>query len=161
MVQDDEENWFYFYWGPENEDEAIDILIAGVANGSYVELIKTNGADMRDMKALQIALSNSVGKASKRADLITSIYYFEGDYSATLEAVKAMVESGEKYELLTNNCLQKTIAAFSASDSRFFMITYGEIVYFLHPNSAATKVAMLPSKKDAFPWKLVFFNAFG
>jgi len=161
MVQDDEGNWFYFYWGPENEDEAINLLISGVANGSYVEEIQTNGADMHDINALQIALSNSGGKASERADLITSIYYFEGDYSATLEAVNAMVASGEKYELLSNNCLQKTIAAFSASDSRFFMVTYGEIVYSLHPNSAAVKVAMLPSRKEAFPWQLVFFNAFG
>ena len=160
MVQDNKGNWFYFYWGPEREDEDINLLVSGVANGGYVEEITTNGQNMRDMNALQIALSNSGGKASNRADLITSIYYFEGDYSATLAAVYAILESGDQYNLITNNCLQKTLAAFCASDSRFVLVAKG-VINSVHPNIAAMRVAMLPTKKEAISWNLIIFDAVG
>ena len=156
MVQDEEGNWFFFYWGPTDETPDKD-LIFGAKNGSYIQEIPTNGADLHDIEVLRSTLAAAGGKAGNRANAITDIYYFEGDYTATLDAVENMVNMNEEYNLITNNCVQKTIDAFSASDSRFSMVAFGSGNYLI-PNLAAFKVAMLPSNKKAFPWKLFFFN---
>ena len=157
LVEDEESGqWYYFYWGPADETPSLEV-VAGVENGSYVQEITTNGVDLRDIDVLREILAAAGGKAGDRANAITDIYYFEGDYTATLVAIGDMVNSGEEYNLLTNNCVQKTITALSASDSRFDMVAYGTENYLI-PNRAAYKVAMLPSNKESYPWKLLFYN---
>ena len=129
-----------------------------VDNGSYIEKIDTYGADLTDTDTVKTVLRESTGKASGRADKVTSTFYFEGDYTKTLEAVRNDIEFGEKYNLINNNCVQKTINAFCASDSRFSLVCSGN--GYLIPNDAATKVAMLPSKKGKTPWRLYIHNFF-
>ena len=158
MEDEESGQWYYFYWGPEDETPSME-LVTGVENGSYVQEITTNGADLRDIDMLRTILAAAGGKAGARAEKITDIYYFEGDYTATLVAIRDMANSGEKYNLLTNNCVQKTITAFSASDSRFGMVSYG-IENYLIPDRAVHKVAMLPSNKNSYPWKLALYNMF-
>ena len=159
LVEDEASGqWYYFYWGPEDETPRME-LITGVKNGSYVQEIITNGADLRDIDMLRTILAAAGGKAGARAEKITDTYYFEGDYTATLVAIRNMANSGEKYNLLTNNCVQKIITAFSASDSRFGMVSYG-IENYLIPDRAVYKVAMLPSNKNSYPWKLALYNLF-
>ena len=160
MVQDENGNWFYFYWGPDNEDAPIKNLIVGVPNGSYFEPIETDGADLTQtsqvIDVLKLA-ENSSTKASTRADKITESYYFVGDYTATYNKARDYSKSDEEYKLITNNCVQKTLNAFCDSDSRFTQVSYGT-ANCIRPNSAATKVAMLPSKQGKTPWKLILWN---
>ena len=155
MVQDGGGKWFYFYWGPKDENLSIDLLLSDVDNGSYVQEIDVNGANIRDTKALRSVLSNAGGNAGCRASKITNTYYFIGNYSATCDMVMAMAQSKEKYNLLTNNCVQKTLRAFHASDYRFGMVQNDKLSGII-PNDVELKVAMLPSKKNSFPWRLMF-----
>lgn len=160
MVQDENDNWFYFYWGPVAEDAPIVDLIFGVPNGSYFEPIETYGADLtQTSQVIDILKSaeNSYTQSSKRADKITETYYFVGDYTATFNKAKEYSKSGEEYKLITNNCAQKTINAFYDSDPRFSQVAYG-FVNYCHPNSAASKVAMMPSKQGKTPWRLILHN---
>lgn len=78
------------------------------------------------------------------------------DYSATYDAVQSMVGSGEDYNLLTNNCLQKTLSAFLASDDRFRWVMHGRLTNNI-PNTAARKVALMPSNKGSRPIGLIIY----
>ena len=95
--------------------------------------------------------------ASARASKITAVYYFEGDYTKSYEKICSYETSNEIYQLLTNNCVQKTLEAFMESDKCFWDVGYG-FANSLIPNCVAEKVALLPRKKSNFPWKLWLYN---
>ena len=160
MVQDETGCWHYFYWGPEDESAPIINLIRGVPNGSYLEPIVTDAADLTSTAEVINVLKkaeNSSTSASGRADKITETYYFVGDYTATYKQAKKAIESGEKYKLLFNNCVQNVLNAFYASDSRFCHVSYG-LSSSVVPNDTARKVAMLPSEQGKTPWGLILYN---
>ena len=158
MVQDEEKNWHYFFWGPESE-EATKELITGTSNGSYVQKIETFGIELKDTDTIKEVLSKAEYPAASRAGLITSTYYFEGDYTATYRKAVRIAESGEDYRVLSNNCLQKTLSAFLESNSNFAYIIGNNILNDVIPNSAAARVELLPKKKGEFPWALVLIDA--
>ena len=162
MVQDENGNWFYFYWGPYDENAPIEDLIKGVPHGSYFDPINTYDSNLTSTSGVINVLKcaeNVNTSASSRADNITETYYFVGDYSATCNQARNYSNSTEEYNLITNNCAQKTINAFFASDSRFSQVSYGLLNYCI-PNHAARKVAMLPSKQGKTPWGLILYNIF-
>ena len=159
MVQDENGDWFFFYWGPNSETPSKE-LVLGVDNGSYFVRIDTYGADLNDTASVKTAIANSGDvRASARASEITKTYYFEGDYTATYHKAKEMSTSNDKYYLLSKNCSQQTLRAFGASDSRFYDVSYGDWADIV-PNYVASKVAMLPSKKGKFALKLWLYNLF-
>ena len=158
LVQDKDGNWYYFFWGPECEDVNKE-LISGTKVHCYFELVGDKNADMSSTAAIKKTLKNAGGKAGKRADLITSTYYFEGDYTETYNAAVEMAASSEDYSLIHRNCAQQTLSAFEASDSRFCLISDG-IDSKVVPNVAASRVALLPRKKEECPWRLLIIDAF-
>lgn len=158
MVQDTNEEWFFFYWGPASETFSAGLL-TGVSNGCYVVKIETNGHSLSDVEDIQTVLKKAGGKAGDRAEKITDAYYFKGDYTNTYEKVKEMERSGSEYNLITRNCLQQTLEAFMASDQRFKFVSYG-LVNGVVPNEAVRRVAMIPSQKEKTPWKLIFVAMF-
>ena len=155
MVQDSEGKWQYFYWGP-NSEKVDPKLIVGVKHGAYIEEIDTYDADMTDTDVVKAVLKQASGNAKDRADKVTQTFYFEGDYTATYIKAKAIVDGTDQYKLVSNNCVQKTIESFSASDKRFLHVGmgYGSII----PNKAATRVSLIPSKKEKTPWLLYMYN---
>ena len=155
LVQNEDETWYYFFWGPES-DATVKETIMSTSNDAFFVIIDTEGYDMTKTEDVKAAILNS---GAARSEHITSTYYFEGDYTATYYAAKEMVESGDAYNLLDRNCLQQTLDAFHASDWRFGQVAYG-FGKALVPNLAVKKVAMLPSDKDEIPWKLIFCNIF-
>ena len=158
MVQDTNEEWFFFYWGPASETFSTGLL-TGVSNGCYVVKIATDGHSLSDVEDIQTVLKNAGGDPGNRAEKITDAYYFKGDYTNTYEKVMEMEESGSKYNLITRNCLQQTLEAFIASDQRFKFVSYG-LVNGVVPNEAVRRVAMIPSQKEKTPWKLIFVAMF-
>lgn len=161
MAQDSDGNWYYFFWGPVSENIELE-LITGTDTNSYVQYVNTHGIVLTDKDSVVNALLGSADTApdaASRASLITDVYYFEGDYSATLARAQKIVNDSKNYQLLTNNCLQNTVDALMASDSRFSQVIYGGLNAVI-PNSAASKVSMLPKEKGKFPWKLFFYNMF-
>ena len=158
MVQDTNEEWFFFYWGPASETFSTGLL-TGVSNGCYVVKIATDGHSLSDVEDIQTVLKNAGGDPGNRAEKITDAYYFKGDYTNTYEKVMEMEESGSKYNLITRNCLQQTLEAFIASDQRFKFVSYG-LVNGVVPNEAVRRVAMIPSQKGKTPWKLIIISMF-
>ena len=158
MVQDTNEEWFFFYWGPASETFSTGLL-TGVSNGCYVVKIATDGHSLSDVEDIQTVLKNAGGDPGNRAEKITDAYYFKGDYTNTYEKVKEMERSGSEYNLITRNCLQQTLEAFMASDQRFKFVSYG-LVNGVVPNEAVRRVAMIPSQKEKTPWKLIFVAMF-
>ncbi len=95
-------------------------------------------------------------KAKERANKITSFYYFTGDYTNTYKAVKESHEAASNktgYHLLFDNCVERTLSAFCASDARFLSIYKNDITDIV-PNLVASRVAMLPSNKNEFPFQV-------
>ena len=158
MVQDTNEEWFFFYWGPDSETFSMGLL-TGTSNGCYVEKIETNGRSLSDVDDIQTVLKKAGGKAGDRAEKITDAYYFKGDYTNTYEKVMEMQADSSDYNLITRNCLQQTLEAFMASDQRFKFVSYG-LVNGVVPNEAVRRVAMIPSQKEKTPWKLIFVAMF-
>ena len=105
MVQDTNEEWFFFYWGPASETFSMGLL-TGTSNGCYVEKIETNGRSLSDVDDIQTVLKKAGGKAGDRAEKITDAYYFKGDYTNTYEKVMEMQADSSDYNLITRNCLQ-------------------------------------------------------
>ena len=158
MVQDTNEEWFFFYWGPASETFSMGLL-TGTSNGCYVEKIETNGRSLSDVDDIQTVLKKAGGKAGDRAEKITDAYYFKGEYTNTYEKVMEMQADSSDYNLITRNCLQQTLEAFMASDQRFKFVSYG-LVNGVVPNEAVRRVAMIPSQKEKTPWKLIFVAMF-
>lgn len=124
--------------------------------------IDLQGRELSDLNTIVNILSEQRKEdsvAAERAGLITDAYYFEGDYTKTYEVVEGYTKSKEEYELVTNNCVQKTLGAFIASDKRFYDVAYG-LPNNVIPNAAASKVALLPRKKSDIPWLLILYNLF-
>ena len=130
MVQDEDGNWFYFFWGPSSEDEeAADIisLCKGVKNGAYY--VPYGGdASQKNLynTATIIEMVHEMSQASNlvdRSNLITSTIYLEGDYAQTHEYLDTLCGQNanctQPYNLLLNNCVQKSLYALSVSDDRF------------------------------------------
>ena len=159
IVQDEDGNWWYFYWGPIDENADIPSLVAGVKHGCFFVMIDTEGYDMHNTEDVIRAIAASDTPAATRAEKITATYYFSGDYVDTYKEANVWASSELNYELLSRNCLQVTLSAFQKSDSRFSWVPYGFINYIV-PNEAAKKVAMIPSEKEATPWKLILHNIF-
>ena len=157
LVQNDKGDWYYFYWGPQNGSTTTE-MIFGVKADTYFELIGGPDTDMSTTESIKKAIRNKNGKAATRADNITETFYFEGDYTNAYYKADSIKDSGENYELLTNNCVQKTLSAFMAADDRFAYVS-NSVSSFI-PNNAALKVALLPKKKSDFPWLLYSTNAF-
>ncbi len=155
MVQNENGEWYYFYWGPESESFELGMIFGGVDCDAYVVKLDVADADITTIQGVKKALSNCIdetygNKAKKRADKITSIYYFKGDYTNTYEAVKRYRDeaaNGTKYNLAIDNCVERTLSAFVTSDSRFAYI-YKYDIDDAFPNLVAARVAMLPSDKN-------------
>ena len=159
MVQDSQGDWYYFFWGPASEEVSPE-LITGIDRRCIVEKIDLQGKEILDKDSIiEILSASSNADVARRANLITDTYYFEGDYTKTYEAIRGYESSDEKYNLLTNNCVQKTLSAFCQSDSRFVDVSYG-LLDGTVPNFAAAKVALIPRKKSQFAWRLLLYNIF-
>ena len=125
LVQDKDENWYFFYWGPVNESagikEIIDMITTGVPSNCVLVYIDTV-LETRTTDGVQVLLRESDNEfVAARADLITDIRYFEGDYTDTLNYLRKLEAeaSTNDYHLLNNNCVQNTWKALAVSDERF------------------------------------------
>ena len=129
MVQDEHGNWFYFYWGPAPEYEAdpdLWKLSTGVPNGAYYVQYTTNVSSQVNLRTTSgvIAVVDEMFKDEERnrSSLITHTVYIEGDFQKTHQYLQTLMKNGissEKYNLILNNCVQKSMYALSLSDSRF------------------------------------------
>ena len=155
LAQDEDSNWYYFFWGPTEGSSIFGMIVDGVKLDAYYIPVATDDYNMKELSAVQAAVRNSCHP--ERADLITDIYYFEGDYIATHKKAKEIASrmETEKYYLFANNCVQRTLEAFCAADDRFELAIAACKLPF-HPNSMAPYIAMIPSKKDEEATTLLF-----
>ena len=126
MVQDSNGDWYYFFWGPQTESFSKEV-VTGAQLVCVVEIIDTDGQDLSDINSVMRVLQNMGERApiaSARASKITAVYYFEGDYTKSYEKICSYETSNEIYQLLTNNCVQKTLEAFMESDKCFWDVGY-------------------------------------
>ena len=150
MVQDEEGVWYYFYWGPTPADEAeADVikLCMGVANGAFYVPYKGEISQATTYDTTWVIETvNKIFtdyKLPNRSEAITNTLYFEGDFSKTHDYLsKLFDESGncnQKYNLLSNNCVQQSKYALAQSDSRFTSINLSpyplmNLLLAVHPN---------------------------
>ena len=150
MVQDVNGSWYYFYWGPVDENgSAAEMATIGVTDGMIFEKVENLSGDLTYTDDVRSALRTCGNEnAEERAFKITSTAYFKGDYTATFNYLQKLKNSPrEKYHLLRNNCVQQSILAMRESDSRF------NREFSMLPNNAALGVfAMNPPKYRSNPW---------
>ena len=149
MVQDEEGNWFYFFWGPSpEEEESADILklSLGVPNAAYyVQYIPSTPSlvNLQNDNGVIDAVNevcDYYGKAN-RSQLITDTIYLEGDYHKTHDYLKSLFDNNgvcsQQYNLIFNNCVQKSVAALSKSNrlfSTYHRLSPTAILPVVHPN---------------------------
>ena len=152
MVQDDNGNWFFFYWGSTTESEDnpnIPALCLGVENGAYYVPFDGDASrlNLRSAETI-VAMVHKISldhELQDRSSKISHIIYLEGDFSNTHEYLNSLcglnVECEELYNLILNNCIQKCLYALSLSDGRFtpyrtYQTTCGTDVFLpaVHPN---------------------------
>ncbi len=156
LVQDEQGVWYYFYWGRDINHLSNNPFANTPAN-VYLEPIGLC-SDLDSVDKVQNFIKTVDTEAYKRADLITDIYYFEGDYTNTYQMVEALNNSKDplEYNILTRNCVQVVLDAFIASDRRFNLcINSLSSSVIPIPNVIASKVALLPWKKGKYPWLLI------
>lgn len=107
-------------WGGRVADE----WTSGKYEASVNELLLSSDNDF---------IINRVGK-------ITSTSYFAGDYTETLNYLIELSNSNEKYNLFSNNCVQKTYIALSKSNDNF------KNFEFIRPNRAYNMVLFLANR---------------
>ena len=132
LVQDTNHNWYFFYWGPIAETFSLDLL-SGTESVCIVAMIKTEGLDMTKEGDIIAAIQNSSdARISNRASKISSVTYFEGDYTETLSYLQKLSTDAADYNLLKKNCYQETIRALSKSNSSFskYMHVWPDAGYF-------------------------------
>jgi len=128
LVQDKDENWYYFFWGPVGE-ELPDVITGTQSRCIVIQVFPEDGSldSLEDVRNAIANLSNrypgyaDADYAAERAELIGTIMYLEGDYSATYEYLIELKERSAKlkYRLLTNNCVQYTCIALGQSNDYF------------------------------------------
>ena len=134
LVQDDEGNWYFFYWGPTNEDpgweEIKEMATSGVPSKCVLVKVEVEDANLHEVGGVKEVMGNVVDATDDdknfvkdRQDKVSSIKYLEGDYSDTLAYLYNLKKQSDnqevKYHLLFNNCVQNTWEALSKSDCRF------------------------------------------
>ena len=161
-MQDEDGNWYYFFWGPDPEDEATaDVwkLLMGVPNGAYYVRYIPSGSsqpDLTNTEAVIAAVDEMFASDPNRnrSSLITGTIYLEGDYQNTHKYIQSLFSDdgicSEKYYLAGNNCVQKVMHALYLSDPRFlpfnFIFIPGRIcpvvIPAVHPNAEYIAVQM-------------------
>ncbi len=159
ISQDENGDWYYFFWGPADESFSSD-LITGRESAPVFEILITDGCDMTTKEGVIAAINQTFEEDDirNRSDLITSTCYFRGDYTNTTAVAEVIASSAEQYSVLFNNCVQNTLFAFMASDSRFGLATQGTLSDLI-PNQVYSKICLIPSNQDDYPWALIFGNA--
>jgi RHS repeat-associated protein len=160
LVQDSNGKWFYFYWGPIKEKEKnIPFLILGVQNGAYLipcDRIKgdlhytANVVETVLGAFVEYNTNHKKEKKENRAFLITSTYYFSGDYTATYNYCKKISSERNLYRLLNYNCFQITWNAMAESNKAFT-----KKHYFI-PNNHMIEIFYL-SDRFVQPYSVSFF----
>ena len=133
LIQDDEGNWYFFYWGPTNEnpgwEEIIEMATSGVPSKCVLVKVEVEDANLHEVAGVKEVMGNVVDATDDknfvkdRQNKVSSIKYLEGDYSDTLAYLQILKQQSDKqeikYHLLFNNCVQNTWEALSKSDCRF------------------------------------------
>lgn len=136
LVEDDDGQWYYFYWGDG-------------ANGSsrtyYLIKVDVEGYDLTNTEDVIEVVDHALAAQKdlsdefrKKRHNITSTIYFDGDYGATYNYLDNLRDSDKEYHFLLNNCVQISWMAMAQSDRRFTMATcsvipnrsYVEILHF-------------------------------
>ncbi len=150
MVQNESGDWFFFYWGPADENAPITTLVRGTPTNYIFEQVTAGASDMQRIGGVVRTVASSTNAdISGRAGNISHTFYFEGDYTGTYDYLDNILHEGqEEYMLLSNNCLQNTCTAFSQSDPRFCNLN-GVI-----PNRSIFRVACLATSNgfQYNPW---------
>ena len=135
MVQDENGDWYYFYWGPQDESYTFGMLIIGVDRRIVVEKVDAKDYNLRELGGVRRAISDSDNTFVKnRADKITAAFYFSGDYTETMNTLQGWVNENDHYQLLTDNCVQRSIIAMGKSNNLF------DNLAFTIPNNAMYSV---------------------
>lgn len=154
MIQDEEGNWYYFYWGPPRGDGSETVNLQNIIGyltvgplGVIYEIVETDGADMRDpAEVIRVLAGSSNDDIVDRSGKITGIKYFEGDYTASHRKALSYKDTKQFYNLSFNNCVEKSAHVLSASDSRFSAFYY-LFPFAAHPNGVFEVVSQMEGKK--------------
>ena len=147
LVQDENEDWFYLFWGPSDEADVIESLF-NTPNDFFFEPLGKTDLDLSITENVISFIDTNGSKSRARASMITSTKIFYGDYTKTYEYANQL---GDKnYSGITNNCLHNNLAAFRKSDYRFNFIG-NDIISKNIPNAAYSRVLQLSSSKNVFP----------
>jgi len=124
-VQDEEGSWHFFYWGPENETpnfkEVLLMSTIGVPTNCVVVKIEGEPNDYTVSGITDFLRTSDSDFVINRADLVTDVVAFEGDYTKTYKHIKILEKCSHRtlYNLLHNNCAQNSWTALAKSDDRF------------------------------------------
>ena len=117
--------WFYFYWGPVDENANVLVLSSvGVpCNLVWVEIKVDDNIDLSTAEGVRQAMKSSDEEfVQNRTDYVTDVFYFHGDYSATFDYINKLSDREKNwYHLLINNCVQNTWMALSMSNPLFLL----------------------------------------
>ena len=123
LVEDEKTGkWYYFYWGPVDENESPMILASsGSASNCVIIEINVDAGDLSTVEGVQKILASANDDFVKsRSNKVTDIYYFEGDYSSTLTYLQGLGTIEDlTYHLLVNNCVQNSWTALGKSNVCF------------------------------------------
>ena len=121
IVQNENGDWWYFYWGPKTET-LLAISPFGVKANPQFIFLADKFVNLHSIEDVRLAISNnkkvlSIGET--RLTNLSSIMYFSGDYTKTWNFCDKLQQTNEKYNLYINNCFQKSVQAMAQSNYLF------------------------------------------
>lgn len=151
LIQNENGEWYYFYWGPKSESLSLDI-ITGTPNGCMFLYLGKTGLDynLRYTEELRRFIRDRIGTTKGRVDKISSTYYINGNFNPSFDYLLELSRKKElQYKLLTNNCVQVTSYALSKSYSYFNEFTT------IIPENVLLAIAAISSNGIMVPRSLV------
>ncbi|MGM9602723.1 MAG: RHS repeat-associated core domain-containing protein [Faecousia sp.] len=119
LIQDENGEWWYFYWGATTGEKGFWGMLS-CKNTCLVVKVEVSDEDLFTVSGVREVLANSNDKmVASRAELVTDVCYFEGDYTETLSYVNVIKKQNKKYKLLFRNCVQQSWDAMAKSNNRF------------------------------------------
>ncbi|MBQ7247436.1 MAG: RHS repeat-associated core domain-containing protein [Lachnospiraceae bacterium] len=156
LVQDENEDWFYFYWGPRHAGNSGGNISSAENGMKYINIGKTE-TDLSDLQNVIDFINTKGAQNEINANSITSAKYFKGDYTNTGKFIANVLSKGCDYSTLFSNCSQMSCFAMAQSDWRFaYLVTKPFAV--LVPNVLAAVVESFPAKKGIPSFEMVFLT---
>lgn len=144
LFQDENDDWFYYYWGPMNSNDKM-VRIFVFLNNDYItnEIVSPFYGDPNSLESI----SANSGYSGTYSDML----YIEGDFSALSKNISDY--GNVNYNLYSENCVQHSLKLLASCDTLYkyaFLDTSQHILPSTAMKDLKARVADIVSRRRTY-----------